>query len=168
MPNNAVAWAAAAGRTARRLSSAYPDAVNDAAKHAKRELTGAARDMAGPDQRLSGVGKRGARISVGYNVRRDGDRSSALVIARGPWQLVEGDTKAHTIPRQRFTKKGRRTAATRRRVVRTPYGPRSVVNHPGTKGKGRYRYIRGELRRDTEKIIVRAHSRALARATGGR
>ncbi len=79
--------------------------------------------------RLRGVGKRGAKLSVRYNLDNYPDGRKALVYALGPWQLIEGDTKAHRVPKQRSSR-------ARRRVVVIPgVGVRAYANHPGTKGK---------------------------------
>lgn len=75
--------------------------------------------------RLSGVGKRGAKLSVGYDVKGTAS-PSALVRMKGPAHLIESDTKPHPI-----TTKQRRGA----RALSTPAGPRASVQHPGTKGK---------------------------------
>lgn len=75
--------------------------------------------------KLRGVGKRGAKIGVRYDVAGD----TALVRATGPFQLIERDTKAHRIPKVRG-------ARARKRVVAIPgVGVRAWANHPGTKGK---------------------------------
>lgn len=73
--------------------------------------------------RLRGVGKRGAKISVGFRVGGVTNPSS-LVRMRGPAHLIEGDTKAHKIE-----PKGKK------RAILTPAGPRASANHPGTRGK---------------------------------
>lgn len=75
--------------------------------------------------RLRGVGKRGAKIGVRYDLAGD----KALVRATGPFQLLERDTKAHRIPKVRG-------ARARKRVVVIPgVGVRAFAESPGTKGK---------------------------------
>lgn len=76
---------------------------------------------------LRGVGKKGRKIGVRYQVTHGEAGSSALVFATGPFQLIERDTKAHRIPRERGKKK--------RYVVIPGVGVRASANHPGTKGK---------------------------------
>lgn len=81
-----------------------------------------------PTLKLSGVGKRGAKIGVSYTV----GGSTAIVRATGPVQLIESDTKAHRMPRTRVRGK--------RRVVVIPgVGVRSSAQHPGTKGQHPWR-----------------------------
>lgn len=69
------------------------------------------------------------RWSVGFDVKGF-DNPSALVKIRGPFHLVDRDTKAHQIRRK--TRRGRTGKA-----LRLADGQfRTVVDHPGTKGKG--------------------------------
>lgn len=78
--------------------------------------------------RLRNVGKKGSKLGVRYTVSDTAEGSSALVFATGPFQLIERNTKAHMIPRQRS--KGRR------RVIVIPgVGVRAFAHHPGTKGQ---------------------------------
>lgn len=89
--------------------------------------------------RLSGVGKRGARLSAGYNIDRFDGVAKSIVFARGPWQLIERNTRAGV--RQARGGRGRQ----KKFVVPGygynnakgwgPGGVRLAINHPGTKGK---------------------------------
>ena len=73
---------------------------------------------------LSNVGS-GARVGGVVEVLRNG--SGAIVKVIGPYQLIERDTKPHTIPRRRRNQK----------VLNIPgIGYRRSVHHPGTRGKG--------------------------------
>lgn len=80
-----------------------------------------------PSKRLRGVGKKGARIGVRYDVKSD---EAVVVKALGPLHLLERDTRAHTIePKKRRAKSGRA-------AVKLSDGSfRSSVQHPGTKGQ---------------------------------
>lgn len=65
---------------------------------AKREMTASIQPATGGDMRLSGVGRRGARVGVRYRIA-DG---KAYVTATGPLHLLEGGTQAHDVePRRR-------------------------------------------------------------------
>lgn len=77
-----------------------------------------------PSGRLSGVGRRGARLSVGFDAPSSTTNPQAVVRARGPWQLIESNTRPHTIKRRR-----------RRALAGRGFGPVASVDHPGTKGK---------------------------------
>jgi hypothetical protein len=77
------------------------------------------------DGKLRGVGKRGAKVGVSFTVTGH----TAIVKATGPFPLIESDTKAHRIPRERGARGRRRYA------VIPGVGVRAFANHPGTKGK---------------------------------
>lgn len=80
-----------------------------------------------PSGRLRGVGKRGARIGVRYDLKGD---EAAVVKAVGPLHLLERDTKPHLIEPKKRRSKGGRAA------VRLADGEfRTAVQHPGTKGQ---------------------------------
>lgn len=81
--------------------------------------------------RLSGVGKRGAKLGVRYNVAGAAGDAKSLVFATGPFHLIERDTKKHRIPKERKTRKGGK----RRYAVIPGVGPRAWAMHPGTKGQ---------------------------------
>lgn len=104
--------------------------------------------------RLSGVGRNGAKLSVHYDVKGTAESPAALVRAVGPWQLIEGDTKAHMILPKGVGRAQGRTKAARHaakqglydalfgatgfagvKPLSTPYGPRYRVFQPGTRGK---------------------------------
>ena len=79
-----------------------------------------------PRGRLN-VGKRGQRVGVRFDLRSDNE---AIVKMTGPAHLLERDTKAHRIPRERKTSR-----AKKRYAVIPGVGVRAYANHPGTKGK---------------------------------
>lgn len=105
-----------------------------------------AQKASGGDGRLSHVGKSGARLGVSAKV--DTAAQTVTFKAAGPWQLVEFKTKSHIIASKRFrgnrVGRGGRVAAggaklqrgfvgRREAAIRTPYGPRMFVRHPGTR-----------------------------------
>jgi hypothetical protein len=113
---------------------------------------------------LSGVGSKGAPIDAKADIAPDG--MSFTLRAIGPWQFVEGDTRPHAMPgSRRRTKKDRRG---RPLPYRTPYGARSKVMHPGTRGKRIWRQSYGELRRRYPRVYRDLTFKALQRLkTGG-
>ena len=117
-------------RSVRRLPGELEQAaergVAKSALTVTRSIRSELQRVTGGDSRMSGVGKRGRKVGARYRVR-GGSEPSALITAEGPVHLLERDTKAHTIPRER--RRGRR------RIVVTPQGPRARVNHPGTQGR---------------------------------
>lgn len=89
---------------------------------------------------LSGVGKRGARVGVKAEILSGG--TGAVVRATGPYQLIERDTKAHTIPKQLDVlnvsrrKRQLRAGFKVRKPLNIPgIGIRRSVHHPGTHGQ---------------------------------
>ena len=63
---------------------------------------------------------RGAKLGVGFDVKGD-TNPTALVKARGPWQIIANPTRPHDIsPRVR----GRGKARGGKRAIVTPAGPR--------------------------------------------
>lgn len=82
-------------------------------------------------KRLRGVGKKGARIGVRYDIETDG---RAVVKAIGPLHLLERDTKAHEIKPKSSGRGSNRKQ--RKGAVRLANGEfRASVQHPGTKGQ---------------------------------
>lgn len=102
-----------------------------------------------PSGRLRNVGKRGARVSVGFDAPKSLSNPVALVRMRGPAHLVENPTAPHRIaPRKRGARALRNAAArgersTNRRALRFPDGEmRASVQHPGIK-RGKQPFKRG-------------------------
>lgn len=101
--------------------------------------------------RLSGRGKRGAKLDVRYNVGNYGGEAKSLVFATGPFHLIERDTKPHRIPalKGQKTRQNRAVRATKGRTFGPAFGGvktggkpivfgdkvRNQVWHPGTKGQ---------------------------------
>lgn len=121
--------------------------VEAAALFTVRMARASIRAGSGGDSRLSNVGRNGARVGARYDIQ--GARNpTALVRATGPLHLLDNPTKPHQITAK--VKKGRSRASrsafynaifggdggfANTTPMRTPYGPRYRVNHPGTKGK---------------------------------
>lgn len=133
-------------QTVPELRTAQGRGVQKAALEAKTIINTEIRKVTG-DMRLSGVGKRGARVGARYDIKGS-TNPTALIRALGPIQLIERDTKPHLIvPRASFVtrggvrvRQGRRSAAGRRlRGGRTALliggNLRASAEHPGTKGQ---------------------------------
>jgi len=118
--------AASAGAAAAALKVAQKVGVRKAALMTTNEIRGTIRSATG-DMRLSGVGKRGARVGAKFDIKGS-TNPTALITATGPMQLIERDTSPHRIPRAR----GGRA---RRRYVVVDGHPYASANHPGTRGK---------------------------------
>lgn len=108
--------------------------LNQSALVIKKSVTESLRGVA-PRLRLN-VGKKGASVGVRYEVQPH----SALVRATGPVHLLESDTKAHRIPREKIGR-GRARRVNRKPIYIPGVGIRASAMHPGT--KGRHPWARG-------------------------
>lgn len=79
--------------------------------------------------RLSGVGKRGAKLGVKVTLQPIGNGAKATVSATGPFQLIERDTQPHRIPRSHAR------GGPKHYVVIPGQGVYANAEHPGTTGK---------------------------------
>jgi hypothetical protein len=150
-------WARRAATLPAALVQATPRAVRAGGVVLEDQAERNLRTATGGDLRLSRVRSgKGARVGVQVRVVGAGSRSTAVVTPTGPVSLVEEDTRRHVEPftyagttgaggRRRYATRGQRMAsgdvASRRRarragVIYVPgYGPRTRVQHPGTRGK---------------------------------
>ena len=119
------------------IRAATPAAVTQGALAAKRVHLNELRLASGGDLRLSGVGKKGAKVGVRYDVSGTSN-PTAFIRATGPVHFVENPSKPHPITprapgsRQR-AQSGRPQSFVGLRPLGTPYGPRYRVNHPGVR-----------------------------------
>lgn len=82
-------------------------------------------------KRLRGVGKSGSKIGVRYDIKADG-KAEVKATGKG-FQILERDTKAHTVQPKRARA---RKQTGRGGGVRLADGSvRRAVKHPGTKGQ---------------------------------
>jgi hypothetical protein len=129
------------GTLQQRLDKNVAGSVGRAALVLKTSVQANLISAIGPDYRMSGVGRRstasrgGAKVGVRYDLK--GTRNpTALLRMTGPAQLVERDTKPHTITARgrTVTVKGRRRRGAS--VMALGNGRFATsVSHPGTKGK---------------------------------
>ena len=129
-----------------------PVGTNEAISKAALLATTAARASiaagSGGDSRLSNVGRGGANVGARFDVKPGTGGATALVRATGPLQLLDNPTSPHQIMTK--VRKGRSKASrgafyealfggsggfSGMKPLRTPYGPRYRVKHPGTSGK---------------------------------
>lgn len=133
--------------TGRTITSTTQPALRAMAAKAQAEIEAEAQKIV-PDMNLSGVGTKGAPIRVRVRI----NQTHAEIKAIGPWQFIEFKTKPHNITSKRFTGprrgRGERVAAGQRTLragfrglgvsgaaIRTPFGPKTYVKHPGTRGQ---------------------------------
>lgn len=137
--------------TGRTITSSQTLALRAMSDQMKAAIELNARRVAS-DLNLSGVGTKGAPLRVRVTI----GTSKARIAPSGPWQLIEFRTKPRVITSKRYsgTRRGRgeRVAAGHRQLragfrgtgtagaaIRTPFGPRMYVKHPGTKGQNVWR-----------------------------
>jgi hypothetical protein len=126
--SNADEFAARIMRAAKELTNGSTKGVAAAAlTYTTAIRSNISRDTGGTN-RLRGVGRRGAAVGAGFRLKGSvGPKPSALVSARGPLQLLERDTKPHSMAATR----GARGRANKRKGATMTVG----AGHPGTKGK---------------------------------
>lgn len=133
--------------------------VNAAALMFKNTATAELRKAVGGDLRMSGVGKRGAKVGARYD--QGLSASTALVRLTGPVHLVETNMPAHRIPRTR-------RRGPRRRVLVIPgVGVRAWANHPGTTGKRPWAKTLNQAAPKVPKVLAAETSKALRGTFGG-
>jgi hypothetical protein len=158
------------------VASSNVDTVKAAALAAKQEHLKVIRRDAGGDLTLSNVGRRkgkqgGRKVGARFDVDKKGsNRAEAIVIPTGPLPLIASPIVGHVIrsaylrgalrkskgQSQTFGPAlGKISGATRRTVLRTPWGWRQSVRHPGTKGKRTWTRGRKAARPKITRIIQR-------------
>ncbi len=118
-----------ANRLPAELQRAQLRGVSKAALTVTQGIRSEIRAVTGGSNRLSGVGRRGARVGARYDVKGS-INPTALIIATGPMQLLEHDTRPHGITPKRRRRGGRAKALklTNGQFARS-------AQHPGTKAK---------------------------------
>lgn len=112
---------------------------------------------AGGDSRLSGVGKRGAKVGA----RFDQEAGRFVIQATGPLVLIERNTKAHRIPKQRGAR------ARKRYAVIPGVGVRAYANHPGTRGKHTWERSVPKAQREAVDTITQRSNAVVRKAFKG-
>lgn len=152
--------------------------MSDAALILKRSVEQERDRAVGSDGRMSGVGSRGAKLGVGFDVK--GRRYvTAILQARGPWQLIERDTDPRAIGAKYL---GSRKAVQRRAgggrgafagLTRKPNRPRALAfagvlrataQHPGTRGKKPWRRGIDQALEPAKRRLETQYRHALRRA----
>lgn len=182
-----MAGAADAARFAKKTQNyatawqrANRDAVNKAALAVKTSVLVQIGRTTGGSMRLSGVGKKGSKLGVRYNVRGYYGNVTAIVSAIGALHLIERDTKAHEIPRG-FGSRRTRTATGRLSAKRIATSRITAQNrpmrmgnewrtgpfkHPGTKGQKPFELGVRAAEPVVDSVMRRAHTTSLARTFG--
>ena len=139
-------------RMATAVESGKFRTLRDAGFEAKKGHASVIRTHSGGDMRLSGVGKRGARVGARFDQSAD----RVEVRATGPLHFVANPMSPHRIP------KVRKTSRARRKVVVIPgVGVRANAMHPGTKGKDTWEEGRRQAAPKVERAIQRQWARII-------
>lgn len=110
----------------RELGRAQRSGVQQSALTVTRGIRSTVRAASGGDNRLSGVGRRGARVGAKYDVKGS-TNPTAIIRATGPMQLIEHPTRPHGITRRK-----RRRKAGRGALKLADGSFRASTRHPGT------------------------------------
>ncbi len=115
-----------------------PQVVRAAGLAAKKAATEVAKDVSGGDQRLSGWGRRGIKLGVGF------DEAPGQVTLNlrpgGVWVVMEQGRRGGKVVRPR-----KRRGA---RALSTPYGPRASITLGATRGKRAVARSQDDARRE--------------------
>ena len=138
-------------------------ATAKAALHVTSGVRDAVRADSGGDMRLSGVGRSGARVGARFDIKGVAN-PVALIRATGPMQLLERGARPHPIV-VRGAPGGRRRSRGAR-ALRTPYGPRRSVSHPGAPAKHTWSHAVDAAVGDVPKIYRDALRKQLTKYFG--
>lgn len=115
------------------------------------------RSDSGGDNRLSGVGRRGARVGARFDVKPD----LVEFKATGPLHFLANPMSPHRIePKKRGRAGGRRV------LVIPGIGPRAFANHPGTRGKDTWNKATRKARAEVSKEIHNRQVNIIRKALG--
>ncbi len=158
----------------RRLSAIQATLTGDmtAAGHAvgrggRTEVTSVARDVTGGDQRLSHMGRKGARLGMRYDVEDSGRRVVIKLTPAGPWVLTESGARPHAIKPRAGRARGLGTGWGIDAAIWAPsyaHPTRKPVEHPGAPGKGSIRRAMGRVRGRASRDFHEAYLKQLAQA----
>lgn len=168
----------------KRYATAWQRANRDAVSRAALTIKGSVMTQiartTGGSMKLSGVGKKGSKVGVRYNVRGYYGNVTAIVSATGALHLLERDTKAHEIPRG-FGSRRTRTSAGRLSAKRVSTSrsldqarPMKIggewrtgpFKHPGTKGQKPFELGVRTATPIVDRVMRQAHTSSLARTFG--
>jgi hypothetical protein len=136
MPLNDLAGVARmAAALPEELQKAQIRGVRAAALYVTTGIRGEIRSASGGDNRLSGVGKRGARVGAKYDVKGTVN-PTAIIKAIGPLHFLEHDTSPHEIRPRALRGRGSRKRFTGNRALKFKNGLFAAsAQHPGTGAK---------------------------------
>jgi len=142
-----------ASRLPGELQKAQRRGVQQSALVVTRSIRQQVQNATGGDSRLSGVGRRGARVGVRYEVKGT-TNPTALIRATGPMHLLEHNTAPHMIQPKRK----------KIRALRLANGSFAAhVRHPGTRAKVPFEKGYLKARDETGKVFDQQVQQAIVR-----
>lgn len=128
-----------AARRMERVADGFadPSVLHAAGGAAKRVAVDLSSSVTGGDRRLSGWGRRGIRLGVGYE---PAGPTAVEVSFRpyGVWKVMFTGRKASKTIRPRSAQRRRRRSAAGPRALATPFGPRASVRSGRTRPKASF------------------------------
>jgi len=119
----------------------------------------------GGDSRMSGVGKRGAKVGAGFKLLSDTRNPTAIIRATGPMHLLERPTAPHAITPRGLARKKRGTGFRKgARALTIGADLRAGAWHPGTRGKRTFERGWRSVASDTPRIFQREVREAIGKA----
>ena len=157
---------------AKTLTGDMTPAGHAVGRGGRTEANSIARDVTGGDQRLSHMGRKGARLGMRYDVEDQGRRVTVKLTPAGPWMLTESGAKPHTMKPRAARSRGAGTGWGIDAVIWAPgyaHPTRKPFEHPGTRGSQARRSvtrtfarIRERSSRDFHEAYLEQLSRAMA------
>lgn len=124
-----------AGDLPGELQKAQQRGVRKAALIVTRAIRAEIRADSGGDMRLSGVGRKGARVGARYDVKGS-INPTAIIRASGPLHFLEHDMPAHSIQPRAVRGRGSRKQFTGTRALMLRDGTFAAsAQHPGSRAK---------------------------------
>lgn len=149
-------------RWAVEIEGANRAAVSAAALIVVKEIRTRTAVATGGDMRLSGVGRKGAKVGVGYDVKGT-KNATALIRARGPFHLVERDVRRHDIAPKRV--KTGRNRGPKALTIKGRFAA-SAKNAGGSKGRHPFEHGAKAAQPKAVMAFQREQDKALAKVFG--
>jgi len=137
------------------LSGDLTSAGHAVGRGARTEATNVAQSATGGDQRLSHMGRKGARLGMKYDLVDQGRHVVIKLTPAGPWVLTESGAKPHTIKPKAARSRGVGSGWGIDATVWAPgyaHPTRKPFTHPGTKSS--------QARRTITRTFARVRARA--------
>jgi hypothetical protein len=139
----------------KELQVAQRRGIQQGALAVTKAIRAEVKSASGGDNRLSGVGKKGARVGAKYDVKGQVN-PTALIKATGPMQLLEHPTRPHEITPRKRRKKG---------ALRFKDGTFAMnASHPGTRPKKPFERGVNKTQHEPARLLDKAVQDAIRKA----